>query len=152
MADVTTEVCDGRPSYVEEHIDEYVTTVKRYCPWGARLVRLRFTSPGKDVPPAPSGLRVVSVTKSPSTARETTVALHWSDNARNETAFKIRAVFSRRYGGTDSQATFLAPNRSDGRVTFIAGGINPVMRACFTVSALTTTGQSQPSNRACIRI
>ncbi len=38
MADVTIEVCDGKPSYVEEHLDEYVNTVERYCPWAAKLV------------------------------------------------------------------------------------------------------------------
>jgi inhibitor of cysteine peptidase len=38
MAEVTIEVCDGTPSYVEEHVDEFVETVGRYCPWSARLV------------------------------------------------------------------------------------------------------------------
>jgi len=38
MADVTIEVCDGAPSYVDEHIDEYVDVVGRYCPWGAEFV------------------------------------------------------------------------------------------------------------------
>jgi hypothetical protein len=39
MADVTTEVCDGRPSYVEAHLDEFLA-IGRYCPWTARLVSL----------------------------------------------------------------------------------------------------------------
>lgn len=39
MADVTIEVCDGEPRYVEEHLDEYLA-IGRYCPWGARLVSL----------------------------------------------------------------------------------------------------------------
>jgi hypothetical protein len=34
------ELCDGRPSYVEAHRQEYVDVVGRYCPWGARLVEL----------------------------------------------------------------------------------------------------------------
>ncbi len=38
MAEMTTEVCDGQPSYVEEHLDEFVDSVGRYCPWGARLL------------------------------------------------------------------------------------------------------------------
>lgn len=38
FADVTVELCDGMPSYVEENVDYYVDTVKRYCPWGARVV------------------------------------------------------------------------------------------------------------------
>jgi hypothetical protein len=28
------EVCDGRPSYVDAHLDQYPT----YCPWNARIV------------------------------------------------------------------------------------------------------------------
>ena len=38
FADMTIELCDGMPSYVEENVDYYVDTVKRYCPWGARVV------------------------------------------------------------------------------------------------------------------
>ena len=38
MADMTIEVCDARPSYVEENVDEFVDTVLRYCPWSAVLV------------------------------------------------------------------------------------------------------------------
>jgi hypothetical protein len=40
MAEMTIELCDGRPSYVEEHLDEFVDTVQRYCPWAAKLVSL----------------------------------------------------------------------------------------------------------------
>lgn len=32
------EVCDGRPNYLDEHVDEFVDVVGRYCPWHARLV------------------------------------------------------------------------------------------------------------------
>jgi hypothetical protein len=49
MAEVTTEVCDGRPSYVEEHLDEFVDTVGRYCPWSARLVSVEVL--GSPAPP-----------------------------------------------------------------------------------------------------
>ena len=38
FADFTIELCDGMPSYVEENVDYYVDTVKRYCPWGAKVV------------------------------------------------------------------------------------------------------------------
>ena len=38
FADMTIELCDGMPSYVEENVDYYVDTVKRYCPWGARVM------------------------------------------------------------------------------------------------------------------
>jgi hypothetical protein len=41
VADFTTEVCDARPSYVEENLGEFVDNVRRYCPWDARLVELR---------------------------------------------------------------------------------------------------------------
>ncbi|MDQ3694683.1 MAG: hypothetical protein M3464_13805 [Chloroflexota bacterium] len=35
------EVCDGLPSYVDDHVDEFVDRVGRYCPWHARLVEVR---------------------------------------------------------------------------------------------------------------
>lgn len=38
FADVTVEVCDGRPSDVESDISYWVDTVKRYCPWGGRFI------------------------------------------------------------------------------------------------------------------
>jgi hypothetical protein len=41
MAEMTTEVCDGWPSYVDEHLDEFVDVVGRFCPWNARLVEVR---------------------------------------------------------------------------------------------------------------
>jgi len=41
MAEVTTEVCDAAPSYVEENVDEFVDNVQRYCPWNAELVELQ---------------------------------------------------------------------------------------------------------------
>jgi hypothetical protein len=37
LTEVAVEVCDGRPSYVEAHLDDYPT----YCPWGARVVAVR---------------------------------------------------------------------------------------------------------------
>ncbi|CAN5388626.1 hypothetical protein BH23CHL1_BH23CHL1_26890 [soil metagenome] len=40
MAEITIELCDGRPSYVEENVDEYVDVVGAYCPWGAQLVEI----------------------------------------------------------------------------------------------------------------
>jgi hypothetical protein len=41
MADVTIELCDGSPSYVQTHLTEYVEVIGRYCPWGATLVTLQ---------------------------------------------------------------------------------------------------------------
>jgi hypothetical protein len=40
LAALTTEVCDGRPSYVQDNVGEYVDVVGRYCPWGAKLIAL----------------------------------------------------------------------------------------------------------------
>jgi len=38
MAELTIEICDGRPSFVEDNLDAFVEDVGRYCPWGAELV------------------------------------------------------------------------------------------------------------------
>ena len=40
MADLTIEVCDGLPSYVDEHTEEFINQVGRYCPWSAELVNV----------------------------------------------------------------------------------------------------------------
>lgn len=40
MAEVTIEVCDGAPSFVEENLDEFVNNVGQYCPWNAELLHL----------------------------------------------------------------------------------------------------------------
>jgi hypothetical protein len=40
MAEMTTEVCDGWPSYVNAHLDEFVDNVGRFCPWSAQLVEV----------------------------------------------------------------------------------------------------------------
>lgn len=37
---VAAEVCDGRPSFVEEELDYWIDDVGRYCPWSAELVDL----------------------------------------------------------------------------------------------------------------
>lgn len=37
MAELSVEVCDGRPSLVESLREDYLT-VGRFCPWGAELV------------------------------------------------------------------------------------------------------------------
>lgn len=38
FADVTIELCDGRPSDLESDVDYWVDTVKQYCPWGGRFI------------------------------------------------------------------------------------------------------------------
>ena len=39
MTEVAMEVCDGRPSYVETHIDSYVNQGS-FCPWSGKIVKL----------------------------------------------------------------------------------------------------------------
>jgi hypothetical protein len=41
MAEVTIELCDGIPSYVEAHLDDWIATVGYFCPWSARLVSVK---------------------------------------------------------------------------------------------------------------
>ncbi len=38
-ADMAIELCDGRPSLVEDDLDYWLGTVRQYCPWGAKVVR-----------------------------------------------------------------------------------------------------------------
>lgn len=37
LAEISMEVCDGRPSFVEEELDYWVDQVGRFCPWSARV-------------------------------------------------------------------------------------------------------------------
>lgn len=39
FADGTIEVCDGRPSFIEEDLDYWIDTLGRFCPWGTEVVR-----------------------------------------------------------------------------------------------------------------
>jgi hypothetical protein len=38
MVEASIEVCDGAPSYVEDHLDDYVAI--GYCPWGAKVIKV----------------------------------------------------------------------------------------------------------------
>jgi hypothetical protein len=40
MAEVIIELCDGTPSQVEANLDYWVDTVKRFCPWSARITKI----------------------------------------------------------------------------------------------------------------
>jgi hypothetical protein len=149
MADFTMELCDGAPTYVEQNVGEFVDTVKRYCPWNAQLVSLQILT-GK--PATPRRLRAILVGSAATNARPTTVRLTWSDRSKNEAGFRIRATFTRRYGGSDGQ-TWAAPADShSATVTFVAGGINPVRTACFTVTAFNAASETRKSNRACVKL
>lgn len=39
LTEAAIEVCDGRPSYVEAHVEDYLPI--GYCPWGARIVGVK---------------------------------------------------------------------------------------------------------------
>lgn len=39
LAEMSIELCDGSPSYVEAHRDEWIRDVKRYCPWSSGVLR-----------------------------------------------------------------------------------------------------------------
>ncbi len=41
VADFAIELCDGTPSYVEAHRDEWISSVRDYCPWSAKVVAIR---------------------------------------------------------------------------------------------------------------
>lgn len=38
LAEISIEVCDGNPDYVEANLDEFIR-IGGYCPWGSRLLR-----------------------------------------------------------------------------------------------------------------
>ncbi len=38
MAEISIELCDGRPSMVEGDLDYWLGTVKMYCPWSGKVV------------------------------------------------------------------------------------------------------------------
>lgn len=40
MAEVSIELCDGRPSLIEEDLDYWIGTVGSYCPWGSSIVEI----------------------------------------------------------------------------------------------------------------
>ncbi|HJU72953.1 MAG TPA: hypothetical protein VJ717_04340 [Gemmatimonadaceae bacterium] len=41
VVDAAIELCDGRPSYLEAHRDEWINSVRNYCPWGAKVISVR---------------------------------------------------------------------------------------------------------------
>lgn len=40
MAELTIELCDGKPSHLEADLDYWVDTVRFFCPWSARIERV----------------------------------------------------------------------------------------------------------------
>jgi hypothetical protein len=47
MVEMAIELCDGVPSYVDEHLDEWLESVTTFCPWESRLDRELF--PGEQI-------------------------------------------------------------------------------------------------------
>jgi hypothetical protein len=41
IVDITAELCDAEPSYVEANRREIIRVVGRYCPWTADVVELK---------------------------------------------------------------------------------------------------------------
>lgn len=41
LAEISIEVYDGRPSYLEQNLEQWLRDVGRYCPWSSRIVRER---------------------------------------------------------------------------------------------------------------
>jgi len=39
LAEVSIEVCDGTPMFVEDNLSEFTDNVGRYCPWGSYVLR-----------------------------------------------------------------------------------------------------------------
>jgi glucose/arabinose dehydrogenase len=54
LTEAAIELCDGRPSYLEEHLESWLDEVGSYCPWGGYLVREGVVGPVAD----PSRLEV----------------------------------------------------------------------------------------------
>jgi hypothetical protein len=40
MAEISIELCDGTPSFVEKNLDYWLDTVHNYCPWGSKVVAI----------------------------------------------------------------------------------------------------------------
>ena len=40
MAEVSIELCDGRPSLIEEDLEYWLETVGNYCPWSSKVVKV----------------------------------------------------------------------------------------------------------------
>jgi hypothetical protein len=39
LTEVSIELCDATPEYVEAHLSTFIDTIGRFCPWSAVLVR-----------------------------------------------------------------------------------------------------------------
>lgn len=39
LTELSMELCDATPSYLESHLDEWLTQVGTFCPWNSRVSR-----------------------------------------------------------------------------------------------------------------
>lgn len=39
LAEISIELCDGTPQFVEENLDEFVNIVEAYCPWSSFVLK-----------------------------------------------------------------------------------------------------------------
>ena len=60
FAEQTIEVCDGRPSYVEQHHAEWISNVGNYCPWSAVMQSMRDCRSGNCSPEIASKTPVIT--------------------------------------------------------------------------------------------
>ena len=44
MAEMSIEVCDASPPYIEAHVKEWIKSPTTYCPWGGYVLRVCPTS------------------------------------------------------------------------------------------------------------
>lgn len=58
LGEIFIEVCDGRPSYVETHLAEWLG--QRYCPWGAKVNAVYEAPPTSTVPIQPKSTAPVT--------------------------------------------------------------------------------------------
>ena len=47
MPEVSIELCDGRPSFVENNLAYWILNVKLFCPWSTRVIKINRNSNGK---------------------------------------------------------------------------------------------------------
>lgn len=61
FAEVAIELCDARPSYIEANLDQWLSEVKRYCPWSLQLVSIDKVKPLKKIPKGKSCKQVITM-------------------------------------------------------------------------------------------
>ena len=49
MTEISTEVCDAEPHFVQENLDYWVNTVKYYCPWTAKIISASTSIPSYSI-------------------------------------------------------------------------------------------------------